>query len=76
MVSFSRPKIIKGIWNMVSRIFNKYLQDWWHEQVEWFTSQQALLTRESLLQIEAIPLDQCVGLPTTMTKQENFPNLD
>lgn len=36
----------------------------------------ALLSRQSLLRIEAIPLAQCVGLVTIVTKQANFPNLN
>lgn len=33
---------------MVSRIFNKELQDWRHKKLDWFVSQQAQLHRWGL----------------------------
>ena len=40
-------KLSKGIWNMVSKIFKKDFQEWLHEQVEQFISQQAQLCHRS-----------------------------
>lgn len=36
---------------MLSRIFKKDLQDWWHEQVEQFISQQVQLCHKSVKRV-------------------------
>lgn len=37
---------------MVSRIFKKDFQDWWHEQVEKFASQEAQLHHQSVKRLK------------------------